>query len=208
LFCGVQPFRAGWRTPRLDVATSYSVYAPTGHFEPQGRNGVGRGFWTHQLSLGAAFRGNPARRARASALASYDRNGPKRKIDIQRGNTVQVQGGAGMRVHDRVDVGVAGFGLWQVTDDRGADVPAALRGARDRVCGLGPEIGILIPALRMRLDLRSEWEFGARSRPQGRVLVASLTAGARRPASRTEGAQSVERADGVASNRPEAVAPR
>jgi hypothetical protein len=191
----VQPFKAGWRTPRLDVVTSYSVYAPTGRFEPRGGSGVGRGFWTHQLSLGAAVRGNPARRARVSALASYDLNGPKRKIDIQRGNTVQVQGGAGMRVHDLVDVGVAGFGLWQVTDDRGADVPAALRGARDRVFGLGPEIGILVPALRMRLDLRSEWEFGARSRPQGRVLVASLTAVAWRPVPRTEGAQSVERAD-------------
>jgi hypothetical protein len=164
------------------VVTSYSVYAPTGRFEPQGGSGVGRGFWTHQLSLGAAVRGNPARRARVSALASYDLNGPKRKIDIQRGNTVQVQGGAGMRVHDLVDVGLAGFALWQVTDDRGADVPPALRGARGRVFGLGPEIGILIPALRMRLDLRSEWEFGARSRPQGRVLAAGLTAVAWRPA--------------------------
>lgn len=176
----VQPLKMGWRTPRFDVATSYALYAPTGRFEPKG-GGVGRGFWTHQLSLGAAVRLDTARRARASVLASYDINGPKRKIDIQRGNTIQLQGGAGMRVLGPVDVGLAGFALWQVTDDRGADIPQALRGARDRVFGLGPEIDILIPALRSRLDLRSEWEFGVRSRPQGRILVASLTTVAWRP---------------------------
>jgi len=171
----VQPLKMGWRTPDLDVVTSYAFYAPTGSFEPRGGGGVGRGFWTHQLSLGAAVRGSRARRVRASALLSYDQNSRKRGIDIRRGNTVQVQGGAGMRVVGPVDAGVAGFALWQVTDDRGADVPEALRGARDRVFGLGPEVDVLIPALRMRLDLRAEWEFGVRSRPQGQVLVATLT---------------------------------
>lgn len=179
----VQPLKVGWRRPNFDVVASYAFYAPTGRFEPRGGGGVGRGFWTNQLSIGGAIRGQPLRRARASALVSYDINGPKRKIDIQRGNTIQVQGGAGMRVIGPVDLGVAGFALWQVTDDRGSDIPPALRGARDRVFGLGPEIDILIPKLGMRLDLRSEWEFGARSRPQGRILVASLTALAWRPAS-------------------------
>jgi hypothetical protein len=177
----VQPLKAGWRTPRLDVVASYAFYAPTGRFEPKGGGGVGRGFWTHQLSMGTAVRIDTARRARASVLASYDINGRKRKIDIQRGNTIQLQGGAGMRVASPVDAGLAGFALWQVSDDRGADIPQALRGARDRVFGLGPEINILVPALRARLDLRAEWEFGVRSRPQGRILVASLTTVAWRP---------------------------
>ncbi len=180
----VQPLKMGWRTPDLDVVTSYALYAPTGRFEPRGGGGVGRGFWTHQLSLGAAVRGSRARRVRASALLSYDLNRRKRGIDIRRGNTVQVQGGAGMRVVGPVDVGLAGFALLQVTDDRGSDVPEALRGARDRTFGLGPEVDILIPALRMRLDLRSEWEFGVRSRPQGQILVATLTYVPWRPAPR------------------------
>lgn len=172
----VQPLKVGWRAPHLDVGAAYAFYAPTGRFEPRGRGGgVGRGFWTHQLSLSTAVRGDTARRMRASALASYDINGRKRGIDVRRGNTVQVQGGAGMRVFGPADAGLAGFALWQVTDDRGADIPPALRGARDRVYGLGPEIDILVPALRMRIDLRAEWEFGVRSRPQGRVLTATVT---------------------------------
>ncbi|HEX7118880.1 MAG TPA: transporter [Longimicrobiales bacterium] len=177
----VQPLRLGWRTPEADISAAYAFYAPTGRFEPRGGGGIGRGFWAHQLSLGVAVRGDPERRMRASALLSYDFNRPKRGIDIRRGNTFQIQGGAGMRVLDWLDAGLAGFALWQVTDDSGADVPPALRGARDRVFGLGPELDILIPALRMRLDLRAEWDFGVRSRPQGRILVASLTYVAWRP---------------------------
>lgn len=178
----VQPLRVGWRTPHVDVGASYAFYAPTGRFEPRRGGGIGRGFWAHQFSLGVAVRGDLERRIRGSVLLSYDLNRPKRGIDIQRGNTFQIQGGAGTRVLDWLDAGLAGFALWQVTDDRGADVPEVLRGARDRVFGLGPEVDILIPALRLRIGLRAEWDFGVRSRPQGRILVASLTYAAWRPA--------------------------
>ena len=42
-------------------------------------------------------------------------------------------------------IGLAGFGLWQVTPDKGADLPATLRGGRTRVFGLGPELDVTIP---------------------------------------------------------------
>jgi len=177
----VQALKVGWRFPSIDLGAAYAFYAPTGRFEPRGRSGVGRGFWAHQFSLGFALYNSRERRTRASALLSYDLNRPKRGIDIRRGNTFQIQGGAGVRIAGGIDAGLAGFALWQVTDDTGADVPPILRGARDRVYGLGPEVDILIPALRLRLDLRAEWDFGVRSRPQGRILVATLTYVAWRP---------------------------
>lgn len=178
----VQPLKLGWRFPRGDVVTAYAFYAPTGRFEPRGREGVGRGFWSHQFSLGGAVFAGQERQIRASALLSYDINLRKHGIDIRRGNTLQIQGGAGVRFARIVDVGIAGFALWQVTDDSGADIPPMLRGARDRVYGLGPEIDLLIPALRTRLELRAEWDFGVRSRPQGRILVAGLAVALWRPA--------------------------
>ncbi|HEY8470651.1 MAG TPA: transporter [Longimicrobiales bacterium] len=189
----VQPLKLGWRFPRADIVTSYAFYAPTGRFEPRGREGVGRGFWSHQFSLGGAIFWSRERQIRASALLSYDINLRKRGIDIRRGNTLQVQGGAGVQVARIATIGIAGFALWQVTDDSGTDIPAPLRGARDRVYGLGPEVDLLIPALRARLEMRAEWDFGVRSRPQGRILVAGLTIALWQPAppgprSRTEAA--------------------
>lgn len=177
----VQPLKVGWRFPDADLVAAYAFYAPTGHFEPRGGGGVGRGFWTHQFSLGGAGFASRARQIRASALLSYDLNLRKRDIDIRRGNTLQIQGGAGIRIKRVFDVGIAGFALWQVTDDSGSDIPPRLRGARDRVYGLGPEIGVLVPALRSRLVLRMEWDLGVRSRPEGRIIVAGLAAALWRP---------------------------
>src|SRR5690606_35515798 len=105
----VQPLKLGWRLPRGDVVTSYAFYAPTGRFDPRGRAGVGRGFWSHQFSLGGAIFAGRERQIRASALLSYDINLRKRDIDIRRGNTLQIQGGAGVRFVRIVDIGIAGF---------------------------------------------------------------------------------------------------
>ena len=41
--------------------------------------------------------------------------------------------------------------------------------------GVGPEVGILIPALQGKLTARYEWEVAGRSRLDGQVLVVSLS---------------------------------
>jgi hypothetical protein len=171
----VQPIRAGWRHPRYDAVTSYSFFAPTGKFEPRGGAGVGRGYWTHQLSAGGALYLDTTRARRASALVSYETNTRKRDIDITRGNMLQIQGGAGTTIYKVVVVGVAGYALWQVSDDRGADLPPAVANVRTRAYGLGPEIDFVIPRLRLRGEFRYEWDFGVRARPQGRVFAGGLT---------------------------------
>jgi hypothetical protein len=168
----VQPIKLGWKQERYDVVSAYSFYAPTGEFEPR-RGGVGRGYWTHQFSLGGAIRSRD-RILRASALASYDLNLRKRSIDIRRGNMFQLQGGAGLMVFPMIGIGVASYALWQVSDDVGTDIPPALRGLRTRVFGLGPELNLILPKIGLRADTRLEWDLGARSRPEGIVLVTGI----------------------------------
>jgi hypothetical protein len=177
----VQPLKIGLRRPRFDALALYTFYAPTGRFQPRGGGGVGRGFWTHQFSAGGAAFLTRDRGSRISLLASYDLNLRKRGIDITRGNTFQLQGGAGVGILRMATVGVAGYALWQVSDDRGSDVPLAVRGARSRVFGLGPEIGLTIPAIRLRFNTRYELDLGVRARPQGNILVSSIAFQAWRP---------------------------
>ena len=45
----------------------------------------------------------------------------------------------------------------------------------------GPEIGIVIPAIRARLAVRHEWDLATTSRPKGQILVAGLSLVAWRP---------------------------
>lgn len=183
----VQPLKLGWRWRHFDLGVGYGFYAPTGRFEPGGKEGVGRGHWTHELSLGGTAYPDAARTWSVSALAAYDLNGKKDGVDITRGDTIQIQGGVGKTFLGFLQVGIAAYALWQVRDDRGADLPPLLRGARDRVYGLGPEVGALFPALRSRLVARYEVDVGARARPQGQVLVIGWTfvavAGERAPGS-------------------------
>ncbi|HTR52720.1 MAG TPA: transporter [Kofleriaceae bacterium] len=115
-------------------------------------------------------------RWRASALASYAINGKKLGVDITRGDTIQIQGGLGGRVHGVLDLGVAGYALWQMTDDRGSALPPQLVGARDRVFGLGPEVDLAVRALHARLWARFEWDLGGEARPVGTILVAGIAA--------------------------------
>lgn len=112
----VQPLMLGTRFRHADLVAAYTFYAPTGRFEPRrASGGVGRGFWTHQFSLGGAYFLSRERQIRASALFSYDLNLRKHGIDIRRGNTFQVQGGAGVRSRPQGRILVAGlsFALWR-----------------------------------------------------------------------------------------------
>jgi hypothetical protein len=170
----VQPLKVGWKMSRIDIVAGYSFYAPTGRFTPQTRDGVGRGYWTHQFSLGSAVYFDRAKTWHLSGLASYDLNRRKRGIDLTRGDTVQLQGGAGKTL-GIVDVGLAGYALWQVRDDRGKDLPVPLRGARDRAFGLGPEIDITLAPVRSRITLRYCHDVLVNARPSGQVMVIGLT---------------------------------
>jgi len=174
----LEPLKVGGRFSHFDAVASYALYAPTRQGE---RSGVGKPQWSHQLSAGGTIFFDDHRRFRLSALASYLINHKKQDIDITRGQTLQIQGGVGGQLFDILDFGVAGFALWQTTDDTGSDLPKILSGARERVYGLGPEIGVVIPAIQSRFTVRWEWDLGARARPVGNLLLVGLTVLAWRP---------------------------
>jgi hypothetical protein len=172
----IQPARLGWRGGHLDLIGSYGLYLPTGTSPLAGGKGLSTGHVTHEFSGGGSIFANEIRTVFLTALASYDLNLRKRNIDITRGDTFQIQGGVGLRRFNRaVEIGLAGYGLWQVRDDRGADVPTLLRGARDRVYGLGPEAAITVRAIRSQIRIRYEWDMGVRSRPKGNLFVAGFS---------------------------------
>jgi hypothetical protein len=178
----IQPVRLGWRREQFDLIASYGVYLPTGTSPLAGGKGLSNGHVTHEFSAGGTIFTNRNRGVFLSALASYDHNLRKRSIDITRGDTFQIQGGVGVSSFNQlVEAGLAGHGLWQVQDDRGADVPPALRGARDRVYGLGPEVAVVLKRIRSQLRVRYEWDVSVQSRPKGNVFVAGIILTIKRP---------------------------
>jgi hypothetical protein len=177
----VKPLQLGWRFDRARLLTEYTLYFPTGRFEPRG-GGLSQGQIAHQFSLGGQATFDRRGRSFAGALVSYDLNQTKIGFDVRRGATVQVQGGLGARPSRLWELGFATYALFQVRDDTGAALPATLRGARDRVFGLGPEVAVRITPLRALLRLRYQVELGVRSRPMGQLVVLGLTFTAEREA--------------------------
>jgi hypothetical protein len=171
----VEPVQLGWRGPHWDAVVGYAFYVPTGSIEPGGLGGVGLGHWTHEFSLGGTAYFDSARTWILSALLSYDINQRKRNIDITRGQTVQIQGGVGKTLWGFIDVGLASYAEWQVSDDSGADLPPALRGLYDQAFGLGPEIAAFLPRIRTHVSVRYERDVYDRSRPEGQILIGSLS---------------------------------
>jgi len=170
----IQPFRLGWRKEKFDVVTAYGFYVPTDRSALAGGSGTSSGNVTHEFS-GGATRYFANKSYFVTALASYQLNTKQRGIDITRGDTFQIVGGAGTRLFGRLlETGLASYALWQVRDDRGTDLPPVLRGLSDRVYGLGPEGAIFIKPIRAQLRARYEWDFGVRSRPQGSTFVVGL----------------------------------
>jgi len=178
----IQPARVGWRSDRVDLVGSYGLYIPTGASPLAGGKGLSEGHITHEFSSGGTIFADPNRTSFLTALASYDLNLRKRGVDITRGDTLRVQGGAGVRLlNGVVEAGLAFYALWQVRDDRGADLPSVLKGARDRVYGLGPDVAVLIEPIQSEVRVRYEWDMGVHSRPQGKVLVVGLNVSLQRP---------------------------
>ena len=176
----IQPARLGWRSDRFELVGSYGLYLPSGISVLAGGQGLSSGQVTHEFSAGGTISTGKDSTVFLTALASFDVNLQKRGIDITRGDTVQVQGGVGVRRLKRtLEAGLAFYELSQVTPDRGADLPPVLLGARDAVYGLGPEMAVMFKAIRTQVRVRYEWDLGVRSRPQGNIFVVGLTIVAR-----------------------------
>jgi hypothetical protein len=170
----VQPLKLGWRRPQFDVVAGYAFYVPTRAYEADSPSGISQSQWSHELSVGGTVAESYLRSWQLSALASYQLNQRKEGVDITRGNSVQIQGGAGHAL-SVLQFGLVGYALWQVTDDRGQQLPAARVGARDVAYGLGAELDVNVPAARCRLTLRYAQDIAAESRPLGHTMVIGFT---------------------------------
>ena len=168
----VEPLMVGWRQKYFDAVASYSFYAPTGQLD---RKGLGQPQWAHQFSAGGTFFFDDERGWRLSALTSYNLYQKKNGIDVTRGDSVQIQGGLGGKFSKLIDFGLVGYGLLQIANNQGSDLPNGLADYREKAFGLGPELGVTIPMLRSKITARYEWDLGAVARPQGQVLVVSFS---------------------------------
>lgn len=164
-----------WRGKQWQAAGGVGFFAPTGKYDKDNAASAGRDMWTGMLTLAGTYWPDAERSWSASVLARYETHCEQGDRDVEYGDDLHFEWGLGKTVTRGIDIGVAGYCQWQMTDDSGNDV-AWDPNVHDRVFAAGPELVVTIPPPTLIfISLRSEWEFEAKDRPEGNATVLTLT---------------------------------
>jgi hypothetical protein len=167
----VEPLILAWHEQGYDLALGYGFWIPTGDFDVANPASSGSGYWGHMLTAGATVFLDDEKLWSVSVLNRYEINLENPDTDIETGNTWTMEYGVGYSVTPTVDVGVAGYYAVQTTDNR-SDGPVM---GRAQLAGMGPEVSVFWPSLKLFTGLRYAYEFEASNRPRGHMLNLILT---------------------------------
>ncbi|MDD2388254.1 MAG: transporter [Desulfobacterales bacterium] len=170
----IEPFALAWHGARYDAALGLCAYAPTGNADDSRPAYPGKDYWTGMINTGVTLYFDTDKTWSASVLARYEVHSEKNNTDIRAGDDFHFEWGIGKTIARLWDVGLTGYCQWQVSDDRGDDVTWD-RSVHDRVYGIGPEVSVFLPNLKLGLTLRNQWEFGAVDRSEGNMTTLVLT---------------------------------
>jgi hypothetical protein len=165
----VQPLWLGWSLPNWDSDLGYGFYAPTGKFTAGSSGNIGLGFWGQQFEGTVAWYPSATRSTALVGTLTYEINQKVEGRDITPGQRLSFN--LGMSHTSPLDsdllleLGLLGYGQWQITDDAGAD--AFLANVHDRIFGIGPQIGLTYVPWKSAVTFKWVHELGAEDRFQG-----------------------------------------
>lgn len=168
-----EPITISWHGAQYDAAVGLGFYAPTGKYSMTEPASAGMDFWTTMLTFGATAYLDQAKLWNLSLLGRYEINGEKDETQVKPGQDLVLEYGLAKTVCKFWDLGLAGYAVWQVTDD---DLPgSAVNTVHDRVYAIGPEASVFIMPAKAFLSLRALYEFGAQDRSQGSTITLTFT---------------------------------
>ena len=178
----VQPVNLGWKTKHADILSAYAFFAPTGKYEPGALDNRGKGFWSHELTLGTTVYLDEAKTWSVATTGFYEMHTTRKGGDVKVGDILTLEGGFAKTLKRIINVGPAYYAQWKVTSDSGPGVPALFKSNKHRVFGVGPEISVFLPTKMsgqhvesgVNASVRYLWETGAVMKTQGNSLIIAL----------------------------------
>ena len=172
-----QPLILGWQKKRADIRAIYGFLAPTGRFNAGASNNLGSGYWTHVLAAGETFYLTQNRMTAISAFEMYEFHTTQQGTNIHPGQTLNLDYSltqafplpAGLRLQ----MGVVGYGQWQITDKTGPNITPAQATSHYVVNAFGFASNLMLPARKVSLGVKYFKEFANRSTYQGYSLQIS-----------------------------------
>jgi hypothetical protein len=175
-----QPIILGWRTERVDVRGILGVLAPTGKFNAGATDNVGNGYWTPVIAAGETFYLSADRTTTLSAFQMYEFHSTQSGTQIHPGQTFDLDYSlmhAFAFADSRLQLGLVGYGAWQMTARTGPNITAAEEAQRYRVNAIGAGLNFILPARKVTLSLKYFDEFSNQWTYQGYSLQISVGVG-------------------------------
>jgi hypothetical protein len=172
----LRPIWLGWHLGQWDVAAGYGLYVPIGKYDADDVDNIGLGMWTHEFQLAGAYYFDEQQTTALTMAGTYEIHHTKDDVDIRPGSHFTLDYGLSHNVPLTEDllgeIGITGYGQWQVTDDSGSD--AVNKDVRDRVFGIGFQAGLTFLPYRAALVFRYLHEFEAEDRFEGDLFTLTL----------------------------------
>jgi len=156
-----------WTLGKFEMVNAFDVVVPTGSYDSSRVVNPGRNQWVVRLNhMGTWF---PSPRWDISYRLHWDYNFRNEDTDYLSGQTVYLNWAVGWKPVPTTTVGVVGFFLRQVTDDKIGNQVVPPDGNRLRASGIGPALQYAAPHGVM-YTVKYLHDFDVRNRPEGDQL--------------------------------------
>jgi hypothetical protein len=171
-----QPFILGWEKPRAAIRAVYGFLAPTGRFEVGANDNVGSGYWTHAFSSGQTYHLTSNKATSISAFQMYELHTEQKGTAIHPGQTLNLDYSVMHSIvsfrEKRLQIGLAGYNQWQITDKAGPTITPAEAKSHYRVNALGFASNLSLSS-KSSISFKYFQEFSNRSTFQGHSIQIS-----------------------------------
>jgi len=161
----IVPLGLAWDWDRYHLAFLYGFNIPIGDFNPEEVIIFSFGGFIHEFDLGATVYLDKAKTWSITNWIHGEIHHKKKDEDLTIGPFFTWDWAIGKKFFDTLTVGPLGYAQWQILNNSGTSQFSNI--GRERVYGIGGELGIAIPQIASQLNLRVIQEFGARNRGQG-----------------------------------------
>lgn len=153
-----------WTFRNFEMVNAIDVVIPTGSYDSASLVNAGQNHWAVRLNHMGTWRPAPA--WDVSWRLHTDFNFENKATRYRSGQTAYLNWAAGWQPLPPLTVGVAGYFLRQLTDDRQAGRAVGPDGHRVRATGLGPAVKYFLPN-HVMLTAKYFHEFDVRHHPKG-----------------------------------------
>lgn len=172
----LEPISLGWAKGQADYTVNYSIYFPSGDFDPNSSLNTGLGFWEHQIQAGLTYNLDKKKLWNVSGLTTWEINQSKKGLDVKPGPIFTGEYSLGRRFFKyQMNAGIVGFASQKLSPDSGSGIGPAVRGDLDRGFGAGGEWKYTDLKHHLAYDVRYQQQFGVELRTSGQVLVFGVT---------------------------------